>query len=156
MAWVTITVSDLRDAKASALVDAFATAALGDGQTDPIERTIADIVGEVRAEVATCQSNRLDLNPLKVPANLKALTERLILWRLRQRLAATNKTLAPTEQDRIDHADDLAKLRRVALCQSKVDASDDPQPLPTVQQAGGITLVSGCGPRVTGAGLSGL
>lgn len=157
MAWVPISIDDLFDGKAAALVEALRSAALDPSQTDPLPRIISNVVAQVRAQVATCPSNRLDADASKVPENLKALTVRLVLWEARSRLAAVGAILKLTEQDRIDHTDDLALLRRVANCQARVSETNNPEPLPTtVQQPGGVELVHSSPSPATSTGLNAL
>jgi hypothetical protein len=73
MSWITLTVSDLEDARAAELVAALRDEALGDGQSDPFPRLAQMVVDEVRRCIAFCASTPLDADAATIPAGLKEL-----------------------------------------------------------------------------------
>lgn len=121
MSWVTITIADLKDAKAAALIDACRTAALGDGQSDPTPAIIADVTARIRAEAAACRANVLDADTTRIPAELKSLACRMIIRQCQSRLQ-----LALTEDEREEQRNDLRYLERIAKCEVPISATDDP------------------------------
>jgi len=121
MSWTSITVSDLKDAKVAALVEACQTAALGSGQTDPTATIIQDVVTRIRAEVAACRSNQLDADTTTIPADLKSLAARMIMRQCQSRLQ-----IALNEDEREEQRNDLRYLERIADCKIPVAATDDP------------------------------
>lgn len=121
MAWTSITVADLKDAKVAAMVEACQTAALGSGQTDPTANIIADVVTRIRAEVSACRTNQLDADTAKIPADLKSLAARMIMRQCQSRVQ-----LPLTEDEREEQRNDLRYLERIAACDVPVAATDDP------------------------------
>lgn len=135
--WVAITLSDLNDAKVAKLVDACKTKALGAGQTDPMTRIIADAVLEIRAEIASCQSNQLDADETKVPRDLKALATRMVVRLMQSRLQ-----LGLTDDEQRERDNDSDTLKRIAKCERRVEAPDTPQVPSEVQRVTGVEQVS--------------
>src|ERR1035437_3827250 len=101
MSWITITIADLKDAKVSALVEACRTAALGNGQTDPVPNIIANVSARIRAEISGCRRNVLDADTAKIPADLKSLASRMIM---REGMSRLQQPL--TEDERQEQRDD--------------------------------------------------
>lgn len=137
MRWVAIAQSDLNDAKVSKLVDACRTKALAATQTDPMPRIIADAVLEIRAEIASCQSNQLDADETKVPRDLKALATRMIVRQMQSRLQ-----LGLTEDEQRERDNDNDTLKRIAKCERRVEAPDTPQSPSEVQRVTGVQQVT--------------
>lgn len=137
-AWKNITVEDLRDTKASALIDAYQSAALGDTQTDPVPRKIDTVCDRIRAEIQSSGKYQVSATPHSIPPSLFDLAGRLIAWDLRGRVNALAGSFEPTEQDKIDHRDDLAYLERIAAGKVPIDIPDDPEATPEVQSGGFI------------------
>ena len=102
MAWISITIDDLKDAKISALVEACRTAALGTGQTDPVPNIIANVTARIRAEISGCAQNVLDVDTTKIPADLKSLASRMIM---REAMSRIQQSL--TEDEREEQRNDL-------------------------------------------------
>ena len=130
MSWSTITIADLKDAKASALVEACRTAALGQGQADPVPGIISNVITRIRAEVASCEENSLDADATTIPADLKSLACRMIM---REAISRLRKSL--TDDEREEQRNDLRYLERIAKCELKVAATDNP--ISTEVQSGG-------------------
>ena len=132
MQWVTITVDDLRDTKASALIDAFQSAALGAGQTDPVPRTIDKVCDRILAEIQSSKHYVVSATPHAIPPSLVELAGNLIAWRMQGRLNVLN-ALPVTDQDKTDHAEDLKYLARIAAGTVTIEVPDDPVTITDVQ-----------------------
>jgi hypothetical protein len=128
MSWITITLADLKDAKVAALVEACRTAALGAGQTDPIPNIISSVITRIRAEIAGCKTNLLDIDTAKIPPDLKGLAARMIL-----REACSRLQQALTDDEREEQRNDLRYLERIAKCEIPVAATDTPADTAEVQ-----------------------
>lgn len=121
MNWSAITIDDLRDAKVSALVEACRTAALGDGQADPLINIIVNVTARIRAEISGCATNTLDADSTKIPNDLKSLAARMIV---REAMSRLQQSL--TDDEREEQRNDLRYLERIARCEVPVAAPDDP------------------------------
>jgi hypothetical protein len=130
MSWTTITEADLKDAKVAALVEAFKTAALGTGQTSPLPNIIANVVAQIRANIKGCAKNILDVDPAKIPDDLKSLAARMVCRELQSRLRLPLK-----DDERTERADDRADLIRIARCEIPVAVPDNPETVATVQDS---------------------
>jgi hypothetical protein len=147
-AWITLTTDKLRDTKASALIDAYQGAALGEDQTDPVPRKIATVCDRIRAEIQASGKYQVSATPHSIPPSLEDLVARLITWDLRGRLNATaGSSLEPTDQDKIDHRDDLAYLQRIAAGEVPIEVPLDPESSPEVQSGAPKVEAIGCRPR---------
>lgn len=150
MSWTTITIDDLKDAKASALVEACRTAALGQGQDDPLPGIIANVITRIRAEVASCEENSLDADTATIPADLKSLACRMII---REAMSRLQQPLNDDEKE--EQRNDLRYLERIAKCEVKVSATDNPSS-GEVQSGGAIEQVSTPTRTATRTKLAGL
>lgn len=121
MSWTTIALSDLKDAKAAALVEACQTKALGAGQTDPTANIIANVIARIRAEIAGCSANRLDRDTTLIPTDLKSLGCRMILREMQSRLQ-----YPLSDDEREEQRNDLRYLERIARCEVPIETPDDP------------------------------
>lgn len=137
MSWTPITVADLKDAKASALVEACRTAALGAGQTDPVPNIITNVVNRIRAEVAGCNKNVLDADTTAIPNDLKSLASRMIV---REAMSRLRKPL--TDDEIREERNDLDYLKRIAACDVPVAEPDTPLTTAEVQQGVAIEQAS--------------
>lgn len=134
--WISITVSDLEDAKIAKLVTALGTKALGDGQTDPSPRIIQAIVTDIRRKISSCRTNRVDADETRIPASLLTLATDLIIFRLKNRLESELTT---------DEARNLEihtqTLNRIAACTDVVEQPDDAVE-PVVEATAGTPSIS--------------
>jgi hypothetical protein len=116
MNWITITPDHLKAAGHSAIVDRAQT--LATGGVDPISYAISAGVARVRRAVAA--GNDLDIDITKVPTSLEALTVRLALYALAERIGL------PLSEDqrksRQVDAEDLGELSRRKI---RVELSDN-------------------------------
>jgi len=150
MAWSSITVADLKDAKVSALVEACRTAALGTGQTDPVPNIITNVATRIRAEIAACATNQLDADAAAIPADLKSLACRMIV---REAMSRIKRPLS--EDEREEQRNDLRYLERISKCDVPVAATDNPI-ANEVQKGGAIEQASTPTRRATRETLAGL
>jgi phage gp36-like protein len=149
--WTAITIDDLNDTKLAALVDALRTAALAGGQDDPSDEIIRNVVARIRAEISGCKTNVLDIDPTKIPNDLKSLACRMIIREMQSRLQEPLN-----EDERQEKRDDLEYLRRIAKCEVPVAVPDDPETTPEVQQGGGVEVVTKSTILTTREQMSGL
>jgi hypothetical protein len=117
--WITITLADLYNSKAAALIDAANQVSLGAGQTDRATGVMADVTREIRRRVAKC--NQLDQNPAAIPAGLKPLAVDLIYCRLKNALE-----LPLTEDEKLFLKQRQDELDRIADGRDVVEAPDNP------------------------------
>ena len=117
MSWTTITITDLKDAKVAAVVEACQTAALGTGQTDPTPNIIANVTARIRAEIKGCAQNTLETGTTTIPADLKSLACRMIVREMQSRIGRSL-----TEDEREEQRNDLRYLERIAKCEVPVEA----------------------------------
>lgn len=136
MPWNSITEADLLKTKMAPLMSALRTAALADGQSDPVVEITADVVSRVRNKVATCSTNKVDADTSTVPDSLRALACRMIVRAAKSRLEIE---LTKDEQDERDI--DERELTAVSRCELVVDQAETPtapdvqavQPGPTIK-----------------------
>lgn len=140
-AWITITTDQLRDTKASALIDAYQGAALGLSQTDPVPRKINSVCDRIRSEIQSSGKYQVSATAHAIPPSLFDLAAKLIAWELRGRLNVVAGKFEPTEQEKIDHRDDLDYLKRIAAGNVTIEIPDDPETTPEVQAGGYIEEV---------------
>ena len=148
--WINISSSDLSEARASKLVDAMATKALGASQPDPTPATISKVAQELRAAIAFSGRYQIDASIDSIPASLKDLAVERIIRLLKGRLMI-NLTDTEREEDR------LYQKRLEQLTQGKwpVEIAGTPAPLSPVQAAGAAQVISTTTRRCTRSTLSG-
>jgi len=137
MSWIALTIDNLKEAKAAALVEACRTAALGTGQADPVPSIIENVTARIRAEISGCANNVLDADATKIPSDLKSLAARMIV---REAISRLQQPL--TDDEREEQRNDLRYLERIARCEVPVAAPDDPLTTAEVQSPTGT-------PRIT-------
>ncbi len=130
MNWSAISIDDLNDTKAAALVAACRTAALGDGQADPVPNIISNVTTRIRAEISGCANNTLDADSTKIPNDLKSLAARIVM---REAMSRLQQSL--TDDEREEQRNDLRYLERIARCEVPVAAPDDPITTAELQSA---------------------
>lgn len=121
MAWISITIDTLKEAKVAALIEACDSEALGSGQDNRAAGIIQGVVDEIRRKVASCQTNRVDSDLTKIPKGLRDLAVDFIIARLKNSLELPltedeSRALSRREND----------LNRIADCKDVVDQPDDP------------------------------
>ncbi len=136
-AWITITAADLDEARVAELVAALRQEALGVGQPDPMPGIIQKIVDEVRSCIGFCHSTRLDVDPAKIPANLKELVVQKVIRVLKARLLQPQ-----TDDEKAEEATYQKRLMLLTQCAWPVDTTDTPLGVATVQPQGSVELAS--------------
>lgn len=138
--WTTLTVADLPVGKAAALVAALQTAALGDGQADPMPGICTLVITRIRAEIAAGGRTVLAADATQIPPSLKPLAMRMVLREGQSRLNALG-ALPLSEDERLEWKEDLRFLERIAKGDLTVEASDAPESTPTVQAVSPSPLI---------------
>lgn len=136
MAWITITIADLKDVKVSALIEACRTAALGVGQTDPIPGIISTVTKRIRAEISGCAKNVLDATATAIPDDLKDLACRMIV---RSAMSRINRPLS--DDEKTEQSNDLKYLERIARCDVPVAKPDVALTTEEVQSTSGTPRI---------------
>ena len=115
--WTTITSDDLKAAGHGLIVDRAQT--LATGAVDPIIDAIDNAVARVRRAVQA--GNTLDTAATKVPRSLKAVTVRLVLFALMERIG-----LPLSEDQRKTRENDNSDLLRIADRKVRIEPADNP------------------------------
>ena len=110
MSWITLSQTNVLAALTGPEVTALQTAALGDGQPDPLADTILKVIQEVRGYVAGNQMNRLG-EGATIPQELESDAIAIIRYRALNRLPDVGLL---TESRRAEYRDALAHLKDVA------------------------------------------
>lgn len=120
MSWTTITTADLQASKLAPLMSALRTAAIADGQSDPVDAIKLTVIDRVRRMISACQSNQVDEDTTKIPQSLKALACRMIIREAKDRLEIE---LTDTEKEawRVDEKELLA----ISRCEIPIETSDN-------------------------------
>lgn len=89
--WVAVTVADLQNAQAGALVSAFQGTALGSGQSDPTGPVIAQVSDEILGDIGFSGRYIMDasqgtVTPNVIPPNVKDLCVKRVVRIMRGRL----------------------------------------------------------------------
>ena len=141
MLWLSLLAADLVTAKAAALVDALRTAALGEGQSDPVPGIIDTVVLRIRAEISAGGRTLLDVDPATIPPSLKSLALRMVLREAQSRLNAAG-ALPLADDEREEWRQDVRYLERIAKGEIAVETTDTPEFTPSVQHGAGVELAS--------------
>jgi hypothetical protein len=152
MGWITIVQGDLEDAQAAAMVDALRTAALAEGQTDPMPRIIQDVVDQIRGAIGLCPATALDADTTRVPKTLKEKAVAKVCRQLKKRLM-----MGLTEDERAEETRWDSMLEKLATGKYPVDKTDNPISTPPVQPVtSGVKLVGSTALVAGRAKLAGL
>ena len=117
--WITITISDLYNSQAAALIDACNLTSMGAGQQSRVPGIISDVTVEIRRRVAKC--NQLDMLVTAIPSGLKSLAVDMIFCRLK---TAMQMALSDDERALLKRRCD--ELDRIADGRDLVDPPDNP------------------------------
>jgi phage gp36-like protein len=116
MAWVTLIVGDLKQRLAGAELESLQTAALADGQSDPVGETLAQVIDEVRGYIAAAGVT-LGVGST-VPSKLIVTTLNLARYRICSRLPVASFL---TESRKQEYQDALRLLEQVAAGRFRVE-----------------------------------
>lgn len=151
MAWVTVTLDDLKMYTVAALVDALNTSALGDNQADRFTTIQADVIEEVRSAVASDEKNVLDADETLIPRSLRPAA----CWLIAQYLAQGLKyKLSDAQLAEVESARQL--LRDVASGERSVTMPTTVDPTPDVQGGTAVAIATSETRRWTRESQSGL
>ena len=155
VAWITLSVADLYDAKAAPLIDAAREAVLGDDQTDPIDRAITNVVARIRQEIAAGGRTTLAADTATIPPSLRSLAARMAVRELQSRADALD-ALPLSDADKEAWRQDVRYLERIASGAITVETSSAPEGSPSVQGGASIEEISSTTRRFTRDRLAGL
>jgi len=134
MAWITLSITDVKPKLAGAELSALQTAALSAGQSDPVVEMIAEVINEVRGYVAACNRNILGAGAT-IPDKLKSAALAMIRYRAATRLPGK----AFLSEDRVRENEAAIHLcEQVAACKFAIEEPDTAsterisQPAPSV------------------------
>ena len=114
--WTIITADNLKASGHGAVIDKARSTAIGG--IDPVAQEIESAVARVRRAIAT--GNSLDANPAKVPNSLQAVTIRLAIFALMERIRF------PLSEDQKDtKRNDNSDLIRIHDAKERVEIPDD-------------------------------
>lgn len=137
--WIQLTVADLEDYLLAPQVAALRTAALADGQDDPVERTIADVVVEVRNRVAQCGTNKVSPTEGTIPPELLVHAAYIALERAQGRIPSLT-----LEDFQVRMANEARRvMREVGQCDFKITQPSDGVVTDDVISGGGASIVKG-------------
>lgn len=125
MPWLPITEEALLARKMAPMLNALRNAALADGQDDPVEAVIPDVVARIRSKVASCATNRVDADTATIPAGLLGLACRMVIREAKARIE-----IPLTEDERNQAVTDERDLTAIARCELVVEQPDTPTPAP--------------------------
>lgn len=140
--WIILTVAQLDTTKAAAMVDALRTAALRDGQDDPLPEIIVGVTDRIRMEIAAGGRTRLSADPAKLPPSLKSLALRMVVREGQSRINVMG-AVPLADEEKEEWRQDIRFLERIAKGEITVEEPDDPEPTPTVQSAVAQPMISG-------------
>lgn len=112
MSWITIAESDVITKLSGPEIAAMKTAALQAAQSNPLPEVIAQVVKEIRGNVAACERNTLG-DGATIPDELLGAAISRIRYELATRLPVASLL---TEDRRAANRDALRLLERVAEC----------------------------------------
>ena len=138
--WITLTLANLETGKAAPLVAALRTAALGETQGDPLPEAITTVTNRIRMEIAAGGRTVLDADGTRLPPSLKSLAIRMVLREGQSRLNAVG-ALPLSDDEREEARQDIRFLERIARGEITVEASTNPESVPTVQAAVASPLI---------------
>jgi hypothetical protein len=115
--WTNISLDDLKASGHGLIVDRAQT--LATGGVDPVTDAIDNAVARVRRAVQA--GNALDTVATKVPRSLKAVTVRLVLFALMERIG-----LPLSEDQRKTRENDNSDLLRIADRKVRIEPADNP------------------------------
>lgn len=153
--WTTLTLAHLSVGKAAALVAALQTAALGDGQADPMPEILSGVVTRIRAEIAAGGRTVLDADATTIPPSLRSLAVRMALREGQSRLNAAG-ALPLSEDERLEWKTDVRYLERIAAGDVTVEESTNPESTPTVQTVNPSPMISARGREWTACAQDGI
>lgn len=144
MAWLTVTLNDIRAEAANARIEAAVANDTHDLQ-GYFDKFAAGVIAEIRASIASCDRNQLDANTATVPPEWHGYACLRILSRLLARPGhGDESTYRLTEDQRKEIERRTADLERVAKCELAVTTPDSIASSPGVTaRSAGTEFVGG-------------
>lgn len=149
--WITLSASDLNDAKAATLISAVANNALASGQSNPVPNLIAAIVNELRGAIGFSGKYQVSETEATIPPNLKDMAVQKIIRDCKKRLEQQY-----TQDDRDDESTYQKRLERIHQGEFPIDQPDDPMLSAPSTPLGKVSEVVPPARRFTRAQLDGL
>lgn len=135
MAWVELTVEDLKPRLSGPELTLLQSRALATGQSDPVPEVIAQAIDEVRGYVSSNRKNVL--GPAgTIPAQLKRAAVSIAIWDLAGRPGAGGK-IVRTEDRKDAYNDAMKLLERVSKDEFAVEAPESAGPEVAAEPPGG-------------------
>lgn len=151
LAWTTLAVGDLNDAKAATLISAVQSNALASGQSDPVPALISSIIEELRGAIGFSGKYQVSATVSTIPPNLKDMAVQKIVRVCKGRL---EQLLSQGEM-----ADEVTYQKRINAIISgeyPIDQPSDPMASPPSTPQGRVSEVQGVTRRFTRCQLDGL
>lgn len=144
VAWQRIEVEDLNDYLVSVKMDALREVALANGQDDPFEAVMPDVVARIRNKIKSNRTNRVSATTNTVPPELFTCACYLIIEAMNSRLPANSVRLTEDQKEIIRKCErDLTDVVSGSLV---ISAPTDPEDVDV--QAGGAAQVVTSSTRV--------
>lgn len=121
MQWITLSNSNVWDAKAFQLIAAVSASCLGSGQTDPVPNLISSVIEELRGAIGYSGKYQVSTTASTIPPNLKDMAVQKIVRLCKRRL---EQQLSLDERD-----EESVYQRRLGFIRSgdwPIDQPDDP------------------------------
>ena len=143
--WIAVSVTDLQNAQAGALVTAFQSTALASGQADPTGPTIAQVSDELLGDIGfsgryTMDASQGTLVPNLIPPNLKDVCVKRVVRIMRGRLEMS--LTADQIQDERTYQSIRTQIRKG---QYPIDLTNNPSGSNVSLKGGAVAL--NCGQR---------
>lgn len=136
--WIPLTEDHLKEALSGPEVEAFRTAALAEGQADPVPGMIAAVTRTVRAKAAACAKNVLGAGQT-IPDELLTAAKAILAWEVLTRLPGNDPSLYEMREKRKNDA--LRELDALAGCRLAIEQPETVSPektaKPGFEQTGG-------------------
>jgi hypothetical protein len=126
VAWIQITLADLQNSRAAALVAGFTGTSLASGQSSPVPAIISDATEEILGVIGFSGRYAMDasygtVSPNVIPPNLKSMVVENICRLLKKRL-----NMALLAQEVEDERNYQSRLRDLRAGEWPVDVTDNP------------------------------
>lgn len=136
MSWISLSETNIASYQAGGFVEAYKSAALADGQTNPLPSTIAAVVKKIRLAIAN-GGYALDADESKIPSELENDAVVMVVGVCKPRIA---EELTDTERSALSAANAL--LMRIADGKFAPSLPDNPEAAAaSVQSSGACKLV---------------
>jgi hypothetical protein len=153
MQWITLTNTDLTDARATQILTAAQTNATAAGQSDPLPIAIARVTEELRGVIGFSGKYQVSATANTLPPNLKDMAVQKVIRMVLRRL---NQPALLTEDDRQDERTYEARLNLIRAGNYQIDLPDDPLDVAPSTPVGAVGFNQGDCRQYTTKGLQNL